>query len=1691
MLVVSPQVLKKDLYFDPEFWNLIALRTNCLKLMNEKVVSAALEEIMEDKWISSYCTKVPASRSSALPCQKGNKEALQPAANKRQHKDDANTASKKLKVSPGKKAKAKKVSRTLKDTSSKSLRRSFWQLEALQDNVTVAYGEHRRITRLSEKNPPKRRIRKPRWLMEDSCSLDANNVHPKLKKHSLKHEKHLRSSILKRADGQVKNSINYKPSVNSCLKSNENNNKQQRGYAEDGLKPAPPPQVILELSLPDNELMGTFTEDACNRQRGFPQVLLYKPTLKIPVSSQPVKTVQRKEVVLRARDETMFVLQMHCYARQRKGKGKGLNIQGSVSTITRSSVQGSPPKEPLRELCEKAASEMKARITSQTQVAAGNLEKALQTTRPVSRKTSSAREGSETFVAKMTSAANEVAETPMLDKLLQAQPRTLVGELCEEPAVEMKVTIASQTPTEPMGTQSQDLDVVFEVPDIGSITEVTVSTEVSQSTPEDDNQANMSSMATSDPVPLQPSDVSQKQGHQEIRPGRNTVTSSKASVTQAASTAVDQDSMNDISALTLVTEMVTELPPEELEIDKQQVAENSSSMESSSGSKPKVPQKISRKSSCSIADKEADDEGKRKWQDTVSNASENSEPVETLPESEESKLEYCCTFCNKVFKGCRVVAHAMFHYRKDECMFCGTAFKDDLLAMMHLSDHIEKLKRIKEPVGKQGHENSLSLVSESKDFSTPKTSVKTKTTLVSSSRSSGRLKKLDCSKSVILPDSKPSEFRKLRSNARQADGQVLQQKKQNTLQHLNGETPVHNVNGHIGKKQAVKKNSEAKQPHTRQVTPPGKTSNDRNMLPGKKHGIDVDLTISPAPTEKHSGCSRESKTKEAESRQLPKKASKQSGKEKNMTPQEKVCCPVDGCAWFTDLSKSCVAPLYHALDDHYGEVKPLELAFQVGNGKCSICKRVLWSFDHFLHHVERHRLSPRHPCPHQGCPARFKTGIEMRRHARKHSPLQALCCLPGCSKLFICLWALNLHEREHYASKDSKPDKSTDMQTGDKQNNTQSGKKQQGYMSNDAVSETVSVKDAPRLRQEDTHHLSSGKHDGAASLSAARTSRLKQGLKDRSETKDLNILKNLSNKDASAQPTVSCLRARQTLRKEANTTLTTSKSHRVFSSSLLKQSRKFRHKFRRKLVKVNAKGCKTRRRLAKLNQAVHDENDTDPETIHKDEKGPELTSSLKSAEISKDVSNNSIEEKRKHVAEAEASTDEANLKKSVDKQAEDDVKHKDDLRDTATADAAANILNKTTIKKLHEVRKRPSSDPVILDSSKSKKSKTSTKKTKKNCSPNEPVSVLQDSTKYKSAVEAKAPEAMGKMCEMGEDAQVQNTDSTRDDCDNPAPVIADTVDENMAPPTSSSENTHNLTVEGNSKKTHTTGKEGKKVKNRRMACLGKKNKEGTRREKWPRKVIAKTSAAKKMTTKSEAQEQVEAKTILVNTIYGNVDTSDLTLTKGVNGKTKPAAAAEPRQRNKSKKGPIRRRSDPKKANQRRKKMNRGGVMKAGADQRLCEGKGAASALGGPGEPLAVNGQTANEDFKSPKCEDILAKYSKRPYMRPPPTAYLDEKYITMPKRRKEISFFPWPRNDPAPEQTSASPALQRQRCANCFATFNSAEELQSHLQLQNCSTLFGFDSDDEGEYYCPSSKCCACPPALTFHSSSVKVRRNT
>ncbi|XP_058152032.1 zinc finger protein 654 isoform X2 [Dasypus novemcinctus] len=82
----------------------------------------------------------------------------------------------------------------------------------------------------------------------------------------------------------------------------------------------------------------------------------------------------------------------------------------------------------------------------------------------------------------------------------------------------------------------------------------------------------------------------------------------------------------------------------------------------------------------------------------------------------------------------------------------------------------------------------------------------------------------------------------------------------------------------------------------------------------------------------------------------------------------------------------------------------------------------------------------------------------------------------------------------------------------------------------------------------------------------------------------------------------------------------------------------------------------------------------------------------------------------------------------------------------------------------------------------------------------------------------------------------------------------------------------------------------------------------------------------------------------------------------------------------------------------------------------------------------------------------------KPYVRPLPPSYLDERYLSMPKRRKYLTD----RVDACSEQDNVcKKSVKRLRCGKCLTTYCNAEALEAHLAQKKCQTLFGFDSDDE------------------------------
>lgn len=1595
------QVLKKDLHFDPEFWNLIALRTNCLKLLSEKVVSSALEEIMEDKWILSYCTKETAPTSSKPRCHKGNRGARSTQKRYRKGdrlKEELAIPSKRLRLGPGKtlfnvdrtvKRKNTQTSRTVKGRTAEPLRRSFWQLDGLKDSRGY---EDRRITRLSEKNPPKRRIRTPKWLLEDSGTLEKNKSTKKIKKHGLKHQKNLEVSTEKSSEAiQIKNNAKHKPNCESL--SREAGGKHQKGSSADSLRPTSP-QVILELSLPDNELFGTFSEDTCNRQRGLPQVLFYKPTMKRPTTTEPVKTVHRKEVVLRTRDLTMFVQQLHCYTRRLKGKGIGTSVQGSVSKITRSSVHGMPSKGPEKNrssdtalqdkdvfvspppkaeeakecpLLEKAqaveaGSPKSGREPSKSRRADGLQSESkvlnVSTDHILQTNTSKHREFAtqlKVASALQRAAEDKLTEAPALEKGRHGQTK----EPCEVSAVEMKVTFASQTPAAGKLLDSSVLDKVSKIPASADVSAVGRSPV--EDTPLISSTAGAVSMHAltqnsvlrndrlPEPSPL-PSQINLGCPETATKVNNSissTVTSAKLSDEQTTSTKdasvpdkgftvtpPGSDAINDVSDF---TEMVSKQPPADISGDF--IHEKS----------PNFLHKSHNSFSCSFPEQRisAVDDTQEKdedFDDFDAESSMNTEPVE----SEESRLEFCCTFCKKVFNGSRVVAHAMFHFRKDECMFCGTMFKDDLLAMMHLSDHIEKLKKSKEFAGNKVQEKQLC---DTKDDPTSNSPAKANTNNTGS-RCRGRPRKCAVGpKHMSLRESGTQGTRKLRSSIETPVAPCGQGKQANELKNLNMRTPGPKINGNVAKNTVLERlkmvilNSKAKKPRPQKIIQKGEGGKKQQGSLSSDQQTVMEMQHVPKTTSKHNRVVQET----------------------TMEPQQKVFCPVEGCTWALVLSKNRVALLYHALEEHCGDIRPLKLAFCIGNGKCSICMRVLWSFEHFQHHVERHRLTPRHPCLHQGCTERFKTGMEMRRHTRKHSPLQAVCCLPGCSKLFICLWALNLHEREHYSSKSVKPDKNSNKQSSENSNSPSEKTERDPCNGSDAVDEAVSV---PRhSRGEPMSSLSTEKH------------KMGEALPKR------DVLKNLSNKETSEQPAGPNLR----LRRDSKIRIASQKYRALLKnkfSSFFKRKMKERQRLKRQLKM--AKTPHKRGRAKKLMQVGRTMKDKTTETS-KERSEPKNSANKKFRK--NPIKLNGVPQNTSASLEKRYLSSSSRLSKS-----------KRQTESTHLNLVAAQMAEEGNVRDVDEqVENKDSThklchDLLLNDASEEQTEKVTEKKCQK----------LHFTKKRSNKIKQTVSES-----------KKNNEWKTHSHLSNPKTKLGSKASSKTAKLSSGDQHDEDEADEEDGTKPETLNPWSDSCCTSVPALLANSFKE----------VIPLASATDE-NRKEETELEKSESCVKTSDSTNGGEKHNVTDDSGAKAATDTAHGAQEMvsERSQVEGGTL---SSP--------------VLESGAKSRSYSVK--------------INGQVAPGN--STVCIETLAKYGKKPYKRLPPTAYLDERYTTMPKRRKEMTFSPSSERIPVQEEVRAP--LQRQRCANCFVTFSSTDELQAHLQLQKCSNLFGFDSDDEGE----------------------------
>uniref|UniRef100_A0A8C5P6P4 Zinc finger protein 654 n=1 Tax=Leptobrachium leishanense TaxID=445787 RepID=A0A8C5P6P4_9ANUR len=106
-------------------------------------------------------------------------------------------------------------------------------------------------------------------------------------------------------------------------------------------------------------------------------------------------------------------------------------------------------------------------------------------------------------------------------------------------------------------------------------------------------------------------------------------------------------------------------------------------------------------------------------------------------------------------------------------------------------------------------------------------------------------------------------------------------------------------------------------------------------------------------------------------------------------------------------------------------------------------------------------------------------------------------------------------------------------------------------------------------------------------------------------------------------------------------------------------------------------------------------------------------------------------------------------------------------------------------------------------------------------------------------------------------------------------------------------------------------------------------------------------------------------------------------------------------------------------------------------------------------------ETPQKASAAPQQAETLSKMyhgASRVYIRPLPSSYLDEQFLSMPKRRKKED------EKKTENDADAKKPVERFRCEKCLTNYCSSEALNDHLAQKKCHSLFGFDSDDESAW---------------------------
>ncbi|XP_051559538.1 zinc finger protein 654-like isoform X1 [Myxocyprinus asiaticus] len=988
------QILKKGLYFDPEFWNLLNIEKNCLKLMSDKVSEAALCEIMQkDKWAPSYCMKGHCQCHSddtnrtisgvEKPTNRNGQEA-------EYVKTQTNSASGETSSKPpGKKRGRKPGTHLVKDSEACPVRRSFRQVDLAKDHARQLNSRRQRfLAREAERKTLNRRGRKPQWLLEELAAHAENSV-PRQGKKPGRKPKHL--NVLMDISVEV-----------------------------------PVSEIPMSLSYPDNEV-DLFSDVQASTEtphltESSSEKMKTAEVLKWPSDSAmslieliSAESTPCSKKDLRVKEELVFreqglsmVRKFHTYSRVAEYEGIAVDILSSDKEV-KPDHNESKQERPLQ------SSEQQNEPANATQV--------------------------ETVVE------IEATQIPGTNLATSAPVEATLGPI-EEIIVEQKAN-AELSSLQAADTKCPDNTVSPEIISVGLPLEVTTLTTADTIPVLDSMPENISSHHEDPPFLTKETTVPDNtlttcSETQVAAPSEIVPENTEEPVVQQTSEETLQNTNADVDSL------VPDLIPSSDGIP--QLSLNCSLCNKETKNHWVLRHalwhiRIDRK--CMFCHK-CYTHGRRPSRHIKlhieelrkSNGLCKENICKSIAELPETAMQYVQTTLLKRVK------HPVQNKFRNIKMRLNCSLE---IAQLHKGwDSSESKVRLRTRLAK--HSDSTGTLEVRKEKVCRKKRRRLKRVLAGRSQSTDENKKLfrkklarKRAKTMQAPTPEEDNSKTKGNFVHRINGLIRKRRKkinvieaQTSLTQDNREHKMENVQC----TQICATHSDAK---TESENVEIADLNHKDMIGLKTEEKDEEkITLNSGLAKKIIPEDHKEDVIAVKRRKITNSqndgSKKQEQKEKTTTVKDinafgqknwiatkpkqlftpfqgketgastEVKCPVEICM-FTAKS---ILVLSHVLSHHHGDKKALVFFFHFAKEKCLYCSRKIFNLQHFFDHVISHKGELKFPCYHQGCKERYKTRMELSEHMLGHHPLRAVCCFPGCTMQVESITQLYRHEKTHY-----------------------------------------------------------------------------------------------------------------------------------------------------------------------------------------------------------------------------------------------------------------------------------------------------------------------------------------------------------------------------------------------------------------------------------------------------------------------------------------------------------------------------------------------------------------------------------------------------------------------------------------------------------------------------------------------------